>query len=116
MTKAEQITQLHRAGKSPREIALEIYGDDYPFLKTAIGYVRFALRHKGRHESAEEYAWRTFQRWRQVFNDSDAKAKRRRSVTQSKSPGSASGQRRPMSVGVGRRSRTGLVRNPTRFQ
>jgi hypothetical protein len=86
MTKAERITQLHRAGKSPREIALEIYGHDYPALRTAITYVHFALRNKGRHESAEEFARRTFERWRKVFGDADAKAKRRRRATRRGAP------------------------------
>jgi hypothetical protein len=86
MTKAERITQLYRAGKSPREIALEIYGHDYPSLKTAIGYVRLALCRKGKHESAEEFARRTFERWRKVFSDADAKANRRRRVTQRRAP------------------------------
>ena len=59
-TKAEQITRLHRAGKSPREIAIEIFGEDYPSLQSAIGYVRTALRRKGRHENEAEFAQRIF--------------------------------------------------------
>ena len=68
---------MRREGKSPREIAVEIYGAEYQPLKTALGYVRFVLRHKGKHESAEEFARRTLERWRKTFSDADAKAKRR---------------------------------------
>jgi hypothetical protein len=74
MTKAAQIIQLFRLGKSTREIAVEVYslGENAPkrLIEAKMAYVRVVARQRldGCGESDADIRWRTSAHGRPIYN------------------------------------------------